>query len=458
MLAACIDAAGNEGENILLGVQSCVQNGLQHLLRDDWCWSTSNRSSQRGAICVLWSLSSSHDGKSSNVNRWSDLRCMLKSGVDANWLAVRSMLLNEIKEDFFPIAVRKVAVDVLQLLVDSHTIVYGEQTSDSEAFREFDLFTSMVSVLATLLAMHSLRIKSTSCSRLPFVEGQISTIQGLMPAVSPLTLELMVGMPISISDQADICVTPTAVALLRVLTSAITSSQPSSESLTSSFTELHAKGVGGSDELAERTCVTRVLLGELLPDASKDVGDPFQTKSNPSFSNLSNSSRWKIDSLVHIEANLDDTTSEYLAFAVELLLKNGAVDAWVAPIVMKKGRSAHTLHCLCFADSNAQLPDIPSSRDKLLEIMFRHTTTLGARLSHVSRAALRRSLVTVQAPFPETSRKGLVDVKVGYLDEEVISIKAEFDHCRKISEETGVPLKDISELAIRLARLHLHLE
>jgi uncharacterized protein (DUF111 family) len=143
---------------------------------------------------------------------------------------------------------------------------------------------------------------------------------------------------------------------------------------------------------------------------------------------------------------------------VELLLKNGAVDAWVAPIVMKKGRSAHTLHCLCFADSNAQLPDIPSSRDKLLEIMFRHTTTLGARLSHVSRAALRRSLVTVQAPFPETSRKGLVDVKVGYLDEEVISIKAEFDHCRKISEETGVPLKDISELAIRLARLHLHLE
>ena len=60
---------------------------------------------------------------------------------------------------------------------------------------------------------------------------------------------------------------------------------------------------------------------------------------------------WLMDQVTHMEANLDDTTGEILAHAIELLLKHGAVDAWASPIVMKKGRPAHTLHCLCKSDS-----------------------------------------------------------------------------------------------------------
>jgi len=81
--------------------------------------------------------------------------------------------------------------------------------------------------------------------------------------------------------------------------------------------------------------------------------------------------------------------------------------------------------------------------------MFRQTTTLGVRIQrNIDRAALRRSFLTIQTPYIENEREGKVDVKIGYLGEEVVSIKAEFDHCRMISLETGIPIKVVSEFVV----------
>lgn len=215
--------------------------------------------------------------------------------------------------------------------------------------------------------------------------------------------------------------------------------------------------------------------------------------------------------LCKLEANIDDCTAEHLAFTLERLLALGGgntssskggggggeavLDAWIAPILMKKGRAAHTIHCLC--RSTAQI--------QCLEILFRHSTTLGVRIQHVDRAVLPRRMRTVSyqpiltknttkdsrksndAPCPEadvhwrstssdtdkkldtTATKTAsmannesapvpsypVRVKIGYLGEEAVSIKPEFDDCRSISLTTGVSIQEISNQIIHQTRLQL---
>jgi uncharacterized protein (DUF111 family) len=123
---------------------------------------------------------------------------------------------------------------------------------------------------------------------------------------------------------------------------------------------------------------------------------------------------------------------------MDLLLLNGAVDAWVEPIVMKKGRSAHTLNCL-YQDSKPELCS------KLMEIIFCHTTTLGIRIQqNIERASLDRKIVLVKTVYGE------VNVKVGIMGNRTVSVKAEFEDCKRIGSATGVPIKFIADDAIRV--------
>jgi uncharacterized protein (DUF111 family) len=161
---------------------------------------------------------------------------------------------------------------------------------------------------------------------------------------------------------------------------------------------------------------------------------------------------WNIEKMCVLEANIDDCTAEHLAFCVDRLLQEGAADAWVAPIIMKKGRAAHTLHCLFRVDE----------KDKFLEIVFRHSTTLGVRVQEVERVSLPRKKMSVHyisertSSIPAASFDGDVDVKVGYLGNDIVSIKAEFDHCKAISLATGEPIQEVSAQVVRRAKAELH--
>ena len=160
---------------------------------------------------------------------------------------------------------------------------------------------------------------------------------------------------------------------------------------------------------------------------------------------------WDVHSLTRMEANIDDATPELLAHAVNLLLDDGAIDAWIHPIIMKKGRPAHSLNCICRCDSGSTIDE-----ERLMSIIFRQTTTLGIRIQrNILRAALKRRFVEVQLPYTNNVRGGKVDVKISSLnDGEVVSVKAEFDQCKAVSEESGVPLKIVSSTAERLAWDH----
>lgn len=126
---------------------------------------------------------------------------------------------------------------------------------------------------------------------------------------------------------------------------------------------------------------------------------------------------------------------------------------------MKKGRPAHSMHCLCHYESRVENETGSSNNEdnsaetRLLGVLFRQTTTLGIRIQRgIRRAALKRRFLEVQLQYRDNSLDGRIDVKISsFADGEVVSIKAEFDQCKIISEESSVPLKKVSSIAERLA-------
>ncbi|MEA2554916.1 MAG: pyridinium-3,5-bisthiocarboxylic acid mononucleotide nickel chelatase, partial [Actinomycetota bacterium] len=114
----------------------------------------------------------------------------------------------------------------------------------------------------------------------------------------------------------------------------------------------------------------------------------------------------------------------------------GAQDAWLTPIVMKKGRPAVAVSVLCS----------PARAEALRQVLFRETGTLGVRASTVEKTALERGSLEVRTAF------GVVRVKLGVLEDAVVTAAPEFEDCVKLAREAGVPARDVYEQALRLAR------
>jgi len=345
-----------------------------------------------------------------------------------------------------PDFVCKQAKEVFQELAIAESVVHGRSSIDEQVEFSVASVANVVEVVATLLALNKLGVESVSCGPLPLGEGSIwSEDKGLLPIPSPTTLQLLLGMPTCPGPRMiteDDWITPTAAALLRILTNVSSTHGPTQKP--TCFTT-RTIGVGVSREGSESR-VLRLLLGEASAGAEEESLQVPRTAAGEAVdpSTQNDGTRWKMDQLTQLEANLDDMTAEALAFAVQLLLNNGAVDAWVVPIVMKKGRAAHTLYCLCHSND--------SIVNKLLELVFRHTTTLGVRICrNIDRAALRRSFLTAQTPFHESS----INVKVGFLGNEAVSMKAEFEDCARISRETNVPIKQVADCATQQAQILL---
>jgi len=137
-----------------------------------------------------------------------------------------------------------------------------------------------------------------------------------------------------------------------------------------------------------------------------------------------------------IAANIDDQTPEYLAHAADQLRAAGALDVWMVPAQMKKGRPGAVLRALCR----------PGMERRLIEVLARETTTLGVRYHHARRSELQRRLVTVATPF------GQVAVKVGFLGRERVTVAPEFEDCRRVAETCGVPARLVYEAALAAAQ------
>lgn len=321
-----------------------------------------------------------------------------------------------IRASGLPAAVKEQAVAVYRRLAEAEATVHGA-TLETVHFHEVGAVDSIVDVVGAVYALHLLGVGRIVCSPLPTGRGFVKCAHGLMPIPPPATLELLRGCTLRPVDVEAELVTPTGAALAATLAGSF-GGLPG-------FTVRHV-GVGAGKKNLPFPNVLRVVLGEEL--SPRTAGPPTPSSSR------------EATEVVLIEANIDDQSPQLYAGAMEALLEAGALDVWLAPIQMKKGRPAQTLSILCEANL----------REALTRIVFAETTTLGVRYSSWERVCLEREWVEVSTPY------GLVRVKVGRQDGELRTATPEYEDCRRAAADSKVPVKLVQAAAAAAAWERLH--
>ncbi|MHB8763358.1 MAG: nickel pincer cofactor biosynthesis protein LarC [Deferrisomatales bacterium] len=266
-------------------------------------------------------------------------------------------------------------------------------------FRELGGFDTVADLLGVALGLELLEIDSVTCGPLPLAAGAIAWDGGRIPAPAPATLELLKGLPVVGCDSGFESVTPTGAALLRTLARAFGPAPAMT---------LEGSGVGcGTREAPDRPNCLRLVVGR---ETAGGAGER----------------------LLVLEATLDDLTAELLATLIDACLRAGALDAWLTPALMKKGRPGHLVSALCRDEAAGAVE----------ETLFRHSSTLGVRRVRVDRTALARTWETVTTPW------GPVRVKVGHLGGRPVNRAPEFEDCRRLADQAGVPLKEVYAAAL----------
>ena len=288
-----------------------------------------------------------------------------------------------------PQTVRDDALAVYHRIAEAESKVHGRPV-DQIHFHEVGTLDALADVVGVCLLMHLLAPEKVYASSVHVGCGQVKCAHGILPVPAPATALLLAGVPIyGGAIQGELC-TPTGAALLT--------------HFVTKFGELPAmrllkSGYGmGTKDFPAANCV-RAMLGE--QDAPTEE-------------------------ILELSCNLDDCTGEAIGFAMERLLDAGALDVYWTSVGMKKNRPGILLTCMCR----------PLDREKMVELLFRHTTTLGVRESAFRRYTLSRESKTIQTPDGDIR----VKVSTGY---GVVREKPEFDDLAKIARETG---KSLSEL------------
>jgi uncharacterized protein (TIGR00299 family) protein len=266
-------------------------------------------------------------------------------------------------------------------------------------FHEVGALDAIIDIVGTSAALEVLDVDEIHASPVANGVGMTRSAHGVLPIPAPAVVELLRGAPSYGVDLPVELTTPTGAALLAANVTAW-GPMPAME--------VRAVGFGaGSREIDGRPNVVQVVTGETITDLVP--GQP----------------------VVHLETNVDDATGETIAHTITALLEAGAHDAWVTPIVMKKGRPAYTVSALCD----------PALAEQVSSVLTRETGSLGVRGTTGERwpAARSQGEVEVQG-YP-------VRVKVS-----VGRVKVEHDDAARVAKRTGLPLREVISLAEESAR------
>ncbi len=296
-----------------------------------------------------------------------------------------------------PAQVRRLALAMFDLIAAAEAKLHGVPVQDV-AFHEVGAIDSIVDIVGTAAAIAWLAPASISATPLPLGHGTVVCAHGTLPVPAPATLEILraAGVPSESGDSSFELTTPTGAAIACALATSF-GAMPAGRAL--------AVGYGAGDrELADRPNLLRAVLVEPSAPAA----------------GLS-------DTVVQLEANLDDLNPELCEHVSERLFAAGALDVWWQPVTMKKSRPALILGVL--------VP--PAHLDAALAVVFTETSTIGVRHQTLARRVLERHVVTVETAF------GPVAVKLASLAGRITNRAPEYEDCRRVARERGVPLKDV---------------
>jgi len=311
--------------------------------------------------------------------------------------------------------VRERAVATLRRLGSVEARLHGGDPAHVH-LHELSAADTLVDVAGVCAALEHLAVDDVRFGPLPAGQGTITTtMHGVLPLPAPATLQMLsdAGATLLPAEDGVEHVTPTAAALLTTL------GRPGTAPL-----RLRAVGHGaGTRDDPRRPNITRCWLGDPVEDGS----------------NAGASAEQFTDRCVELRTNLDDATPAVVADLLQRSLDAGALDAWIVPATMKKGRPGHVLHVLVTDGADAALAAL------LLDI----APTLGVRRTAAPRMVAERDVVDFESPL------GPVRVKRKRLHGRIVDARPELDDCRAIADRTGRPLHQVVDVITAAARAAL---
>jgi uncharacterized protein (TIGR00299 family) protein len=303
---------------------------------------------------------------------------------------------NIIEKSSLPDKVKGRAKNIFREVAIAEAHVHN-QPLEKIHFHEVGAIDSLVDIVGVAIGIEKLGIEDVYSSPVKVGNGgTVKSQHGFLPIPTPATVEILKGYPLELTNIPQELTTPTGAAIIKALSRGVLNTEKIC---------ISSIGYGaGERELDQIPNILRVFIGEL--ETSKDS-----------------------DEIINIQTNIDDMNPEILPHVIDTLLSKGANDAFLVPILMKKGRPAFL--CNILAER--------SKLDNLLDVLFKETSTIGVRIHAVERTKLQRTQKQIQTSL------GKIFVKAIVIDGQE-RLRPEFEECKRVANEKKLPLIDVYKI------------
>ncbi len=308
-------------------------------------------------------------------------------------------IINIIDDSDLSYKIKERAIKIFTKLAEAEAKIHGTEI-EKVHFHEVGAMDAIIDIVGACIGFEMLEIERFICSKVHVGSGFVNMAHGKFPVPPPAVVELLKGIPMYSTEIIGELCTPTGAVIIAALSNGY-------DNELNVITEQIGYGAG-TREYDNFPNVIRLLVGK------------SECKQNS-------------EHLCLIETNLDDTTPQILGFVMGKSFQLGALDCWFTPIQMKKNRPATMISILCEAEN----------RQKLTELLYLETTTLGVRIRKVEREILERKIVKVKTQFGE------IDVKIAFFEGKQVNAMPEFEQMKRIANEQKISLKLLKEEVLR---------
>jgi uncharacterized protein (TIGR00299 family) protein len=307
-----------------------------------------------------------------------------------------------IRQSALSAAGKERAIALFRRLGEAEAAIHGVPV-DQIHLHEVGSLDSIIDIVGLVFALEWLGITDVVVSPINVGGGTVEIAHGRFPVPAPATLALLKGVPVYSGGPEVELVTPTGALILSDYASAFGAMPP--------MTPTRIGYGAGTRDFAQIPNVVRIVIGERLSSVVADATG---------------------ESVVKIECEIDDMSPQLYGPASERLFEAGALDVYLTAIQMKKGRPGTLVTVLASADS----------RQRVCDVLFRETTTIGVRFTVMERETMDRKWETVAISG------GPVRIKLASRNGATVNAVPEFDDCLRIAQSTGRPVKDVQAEAL----------
>ncbi|MFW6450574.1 MAG: nickel pincer cofactor biosynthesis protein LarC [Nanoarchaeota archaeon] len=304
-------------------------------------------------------------------------------------------ILRIIEESSLEPIIKKKAKSIIDILGHAEARVHNTDI-EKVHFHEIGAIDTIIDIVGAVVLTEKLNAKIVS-SKINLGSGFVNIEHGMLPVPAPASAEIAKGMQVYSTDSQMELATPTGLAIIKGLASEY-------QGMPTGVLEETGYGAGSKSNNSNPNILRAFIL---------------QTKEG--------------EFTEEIHANIDDCTGEVLGYAMQQLFENGALDVYFTPIQMKKQRPGVRLSVICNKKDTS----------KLVEIIFRQTTTTGVRINETRRLKLKEKTTQINI------FNSCVNVKQGYFQNELVNVSPEYEDCKSIAEKKNLPLKKVFEAALK---------